>query len=147
MHKDIIVYGVLALLLVWILIERKLIMTTRYTVAVSKLPKGLDNTSFVVLADLHNNTFGKKNKRLIKRIDALEPDFIVAAGDIINKKNSCYPGPAFTLLEQLAKRYKVYYAYGNHEQKLERLKQIPFEKRTQEEEALYSTWAEYKKKA
>jgi predicted MPP superfamily phosphohydrolase len=119
-------------------------MTTKHTVVASKLPASLSNTSFVVLADLHNCTFGRNNSRLFKRIDALSPDFIIAAGDIINKKNACYPSNAFSLMEQLAKKYRVFYAYGNHEQKLERLLKKSPSERSEEETTLCSTWVEFK---
>jgi predicted MPP superfamily phosphohydrolase len=49
----------------------------------------------------------------------LSPEFIIVAGDMINKMESCYPSHAYTLLEALAKNYKIYYAYGNHEQKID----------------------------
>lgn len=146
MHKDVIIYGIILLLIIWTFIERKLLMTTKHTVTTSKLPAGLNNTSFVVLADLHNRTFGKNNARLMKRIDALSPDFIITAGDIINKKNICYPSTTYTLMDQLAKRYRVFYAYGNHEQKLERLVKMPPAEHTAEEAVLASTWVEYKKR-
>ncbi len=144
MPTGVIIYGMIALLILWIILEQKLLMTTRYTISSKKLPKQLNNTRFVVLADLHNRTFGKKNRRLVRRIHVLAPKFILAAGDIITKKSVCYPGNAYYLMEQLAGSYKIYYAYGNHEQKLERIGKVPVSKRSEEQKKLYSTWIEYK---
>ena len=144
MHKDIILYGVILLFILWIFIEQKLLMTTRQVIVSERLPGSLNHTSFVVLADLHNRTFGTNNTRLIKRIDALAPDFILAAGDIINKKNACYPGGAFELLDQLSDRYKIFFAYGNHEQRMEQIGKKLSSDRTSEENALYTTWIEFK---
>lgn len=144
MPTGVVVYGIIALLILWIVLEQKLFLTTRYTISSKKLPAQLNNTRFIVLADLHNRTFGKKNNRLVRRIDALSPEFILAAGDIITKKSACYPGNAYHLMQELAGRYRIFYAYGNHEQKLEYIGKKPLSERTEEEKNLYSTWVEYK---
>jgi predicted MPP superfamily phosphohydrolase len=152
MQNDIIVAGIILFVVLWAFIEQKLLVTTRYTICSSRLPKQLDQTNFVVLADLHNHTFGKKNIRLIKQIDKLSPEFILVAGDMINKKASCYPSHAYTLLEQLAKSYPIYYAYGNHEQRMERYPEMASDHKLSAAlnannlNHLYSTWVEYKKR-
>lgn len=135
---------ILLLFIIWALIERKLLSTTKTVIRSTKLPKKLEDTGFVVLADLHDCTFGKKNLRLMKQIELLKPDFIVLAGDIINKKKPCYPSNAYLLIEALAKKYKVYYAYGNHEQRLEWYGTKA--KLTTEEKELYSAWVEFKRR-
>jgi predicted MPP superfamily phosphohydrolase len=146
MQKDTILYGIIVLIILWALIEQKLLLTTKHTVISAKLPGSLDNASFVLLADLHNRTFGKNNQHLIKRIKQLEPDFIIVAGDMVNKKDHSYPSNAFVLLEQLAKSYKIYYAYGNHEQKLERIGKDTSLEWTKEEKEFNSTWVEFRKR-
>lgn len=144
MQKEIIIYGIIALLILWIYIEQRLLMTTMYRVNSEKLLSALSPMGFVVLADLHNRTFGIDNRRLIKRIDSLNPDFIIVAGDIINKRVASYPGNAYTLLEQLSKRYKIFYAYGNHEQRMELIGKTSQSERTKEENAYYHSWVEFK---
>lgn len=128
-------------LMLWSAIEQKLLTVTSYIVDSVRLDKIFDGTSFVVLADLHNMSFGKDNKKLAERIDKLSPDFILVAGDLIDKKAKAYPGNAYKLLEQLAAKYKIYYAYGNHEQKLELYKsgEWPLQKKQ-----LYASWLEFK---
>ncbi len=144
MQIDTILFGIILLIVLWSLIEQKLLLTTKYIVSSTKLPGAFNNTSFVLLADLHNRTFGKNNERLIKRIQAMEPDFIIVAGDMVNKKEICYPSNAFSLIEQLAKSYKLYYAYGNHEQRLERIGNDASGEWTKEDKEYYSTWVEFK---
>ncbi len=146
MQKDMILYGIIILIILWAMIEQKLLLTTKHTIRSSKLPEPFDEMSFVLLADLHNRTFGKNNRRLINRITSLNPSFIILAGDMVNKKDSCYPSNAYTLLEQLAKRYKLYYAYGNHEQKLERIGTDSTVSWTKEEKDYYTTWVEFKRR-
>lgn len=146
MRGYLIVLGIILFFILWAKIERKLLVLTSYRVVAKKLPKQFSGTSFVVLADLHNNNFGGMNKRLIKKIHKLSPDFILAAGDIINKKEPAYPSNGFYLLEQLAKDFTIYYAYGNHEQKLERLPNLYADSEDKSWESLYSTWIEYKER-
>lgn len=111
--------GLILLITIWALIEQNLLMTTKYLITSQKLPREFADTSFIVLSDLHNHSFGTNNRRLIKKIKALSPDFIIVAGDMINKMEKCTPSNAFVLLEKLAKEYQIYYAYGNHEQYIE----------------------------
>lgn len=146
MQKDTILYGIILIIIIWVIIEQKLLMITKHTISSNKLPKQIGEIGFVLLADLHNRTFGKNNNRLIRKIDELSPDFIIIAGDMINKKEICYPGSTFQLIEQLAKKYKIYYAYGNHEHRLERIGRETSSEWTPEDKKHYSTWVEFKNK-
>lgn len=141
MQTSQIVLGVIVLLIIWAFIEQKQLVTTKYNVETNRLPKAFHNTKFVVLADLHNYYFGKKNIRLFQRIERLAPEFIIVAGDMINKRSTCYPSHAFDILEQLSKKYKIYYAYGNHEQRIER---SIAEHKGQELDEVCSSWLEFK---
>lgn len=142
MPSGFIIIGIILLFIIWALIEQKQLVITKYTVTSAKLPKEFDGTSFVVLADLHNYVFGENNERLARRIEELSPEFIVIAGDMINKMDSCYPSHAFSLIEKLAKSYKIYYAYGNHEQRFDK---FIAENKDQTMDQVSSTWVEYKK--
>lgn len=141
MEANQIIVGLIILILIWTLIEQKLLLTNRFVIKCPGLPKEWNGTNIVVLADLHNCSFGKNNERLVNKIDALAPDFILVAGDMINKKETSYPSNSFFLLESLAKKYKVYYSYGNHEQKLKDYEKM----KGQKEEELYSSWTDYKR--
>ncbi|MDF2943713.1 MAG: hypothetical protein K0S01_2571 [Herbinix sp.] len=146
MQNYIIAVGILMLLILWGYIEQKQLFITRYPIVSKKLPKQWNNTNFVVLADLHNRTFGKNNERLIKKIIKLSPEFIIVAGDMVNKKEPSFPSHAYTLLEVLAKQFKIYYAYGNHEQRIELYKDNNPINNTAYSKEVYSTWVEYKKR-
>lgn len=122
-------------------IEQKFLVTTKYNITSSKLGKEFDGLKLVVLSDLHNHSFGRQNDRLVKRIGELSPDIIIISGDMITKHKPCIPGNAYNLLENLVKKYPVYYAYGNHEQRFQGLKaENPLDEADQ---MLYSTWIEY----
>jgi predicted MPP superfamily phosphohydrolase len=131
----------LIILIIWSAIEQEFLVVTNYTVSSARLQKDMDGTGFVVLADLHNMNFGRNNRRLAARIDKLSPEFILVAGDLIDKNSTCYPGNAYKLLEYLAGKYKIYYAYGNHEQKLELYASDEW---PEQKKKLYASWIEFK---
>lgn len=68
----------------------------------------------VQLSDLHSSSYGRKNKKLLSRIEELAPDIIICTGDMVNSttKDIDY---AAELAEELAKIAPTYYIYGNRE--------------------------------
>lgn len=72
----------------------------------------------VMISDLHNVVFGEKNGQLLEKIRELGPDFLVIAGDLVLGK----PGASFKEPEEFLKRAleiaPVFYAPGNHEQRM-----------------------------
>ena len=72
----------------------------------------------VLLADLHNKSFGEGNERLLAAIDKAAPDGILVAGDMLTAMRGADYSQALSLMEQLSARYRVYYGMGNHEYRL-----------------------------
>ena len=87
----------------------------RYHLSSSKIKK---EHHYVVLSDLHNKSYGEKNKKLLGAIDKLAPEGILIAGDILTSKPGNSYEAAINLLKELAKKYPVYYGMGNHETRL-----------------------------
>lgn len=93
-----------------------------YNINSEKIELETSNTSkekssslkFVVIGDLHDNTFGDNDDKLVQTIKSQNPDFIIADGDILNddSKNSDI---AMNFIKRLVKIAPVYYALGNHE--------------------------------
>lgn len=73
---------------------------------------------FVVLSDLHNKSYGEKNKKLLESIDKLAPEAILIAGDMLTSKPGKSYDVALNLLKKLAKKYPIHYGMGNHETRL-----------------------------
>lgn len=73
------------------------------------------NVRIVMISDLHNAQFGDHNKDLIKKIDLLNPDMIISAGDMIVGKPGKTIDIAADLLNNLGQKYPVYIGKGNHE--------------------------------
>lgn len=91
-------------------------VTVEYEIESPKITK---EYTFVLLADLHNKSFGEQNEKLIAKIEELAPDGILVAGDMLTayeKKEKYYV--AMDLMRRLGERYPVYYGMGNHEQRI-----------------------------
>ncbi len=85
-----------------------------------------------VLSDLHGRSFGRENRRLVRRIQSLEPDCVLMVGDIMTAKDFLHDIPssvdeACRLIGTLSKQYPVYFALGNHESRVKWLQEdFPF---------------------
>lgn len=72
--------------------------------------------TFVLLADLHNKSFGKRNEELLRKIEELAPDAVLVAGDMLTAHEAKRKHQvAIDLMGQLAAKYPIYYGMGNHE--------------------------------
>jgi len=91
---------------------------THFNVHSKDIPITFQGVSFVVLSDLHNNSFGKDNATLLNEINNANPEFIVVAGDMIVGQEFNNYSVVLSLLSKLAARYPIYYGYGNHEQRV-----------------------------
>lgn len=90
-------------------------VTAIYEIRADKITKPC---RLVLLADLHNKSFGKGNERLLAAIDEVSPDGILVAGDMLTAVKGADFSHALSLMEKLAARYRVYYGMGNHESSL-----------------------------
>lgn len=81
-----------------------------YTLTTNKLTNGF---TIVHLSDLHSTSYGKDQKRLIKKINKVKPDLIVYTGDIVD--DLVDEEAAYVLMKELATKYPSYYVDGNHE--------------------------------
>lgn len=72
----------------------------------------------ILLADLHNKSYGIKNEKLLSTIDAAAPDLILSAGDLVTSVPDEPMEVAEAFVENLAARYPIYYGNGNHEYRI-----------------------------
>lgn len=89
--------------------------TVHYRLSSEKISKPV---KFVLLSDLHDKKYGKNNEQLLHAIDDEKPDAILIAGDMLTASLQRMDATAEKLCESLAKRYPVYYSFGNHEAKM-----------------------------
>lgn len=112
----LIVFGILCALCIIVLIaDVNRFVVKEYTITTDKIAQ---DCTFVVLADLHNKSYGRENAKLAEKIEELHPDGILIAGDMITAEPDSDGAAAVTLLKRLSGKFPVYYANGNHEYKL-----------------------------
>ena len=94
--------------------ECRTLTVTHYRIASPKVGSAFEGFRMAVLADLHENTFGERNSKLVEAIGREKPDIIVATGDMLNSTND--DGAVFLQLAQdLKGEFPIYYIDGNHE--------------------------------
>lgn len=110
---------------VWIFIwgSNNWIQTTEYTVSSEELPAAFDGKKIMQVSDLHNATFGDRQKPLIEKVQKEQPDVIFITGDLIDS-NRYDLEPALTLVDALVEIADVYFVTGNHEISINRLDEI-----------------------
>ena len=109
--------------------------TVTYRIRSKKLNGTGEGIRLVFLSDLHNQSYGRGNERLLKKIREADPALILIGGDMLVGKRESSFRVALELVSGLAGQYPVYYANGNHEQ---RMKENP--------EHYQASYAEYKEK-
>lgn len=106
----------LVLIVLWVMLyDTHRFVTVNYKI---NTPKVTSDFRIVLLADLHNKQYGKGNILLAREILKQKPDMICVAGDLLTAKPKKKFTPAIDLLKQLSETCPVYYANGNHEQRL-----------------------------
>lgn len=114
-----IIIGILAAAVLFVFAEmyRELhtFRVTRYRVA---SPKLTGEKTWVFLSDLHNQVYGENNCKLIDAVKNEFPDLILIGGDMLVGKNGHSYEPALACVKELVKIAPVYYANGNHEERM-----------------------------
>ena len=117
-----ILLGIICIFIIYIAIEiyweTHSFVITRYDVKTKKLPKDMVQKKIVFLSDFHNQDYGEHAQKLVDAIRREEPDLILIGGDmVVGKKDiPCTNGLEF--VRQLPDIAPVYYANGNHEQRM-----------------------------
>lgn len=93
----------------------KKFVTAKYQIESEKI-----HTPFtvVMVSDLHNVVFGEKNQRLLEQIRRIKPDLLAVAGDLVLGKPGASLREPEEFLREGLKIAPVFYAPGNHEQRM-----------------------------
>ena len=121
-HLLVILIIVLILMILENIRELRNFTTTFYQIRSPKLKNLIEKNRVLFLSDLHNHSYGKDNERLLLKIKELCPQMILIGGDMLVRKDGNSYGGTLKFLSELPKICPVYYANGNHEQ---RLKEFP----------------------
>ncbi len=89
---------------------------TKYTLSSPKLQESL---RVLLLADLHNSDYKDNHAKMLEDINALKPDCIVLAGDMIVSHSDQQKENKRTaeFIEKMSELAPVYYGVGNHEKR------------------------------
>lgn len=99
------------------LINRFNVNTVEIDIPIENLPAAFDDYRIVQISDLHVGTYGNDTvfiDRLVKHINALNPDIILFTGDIVNQKSSELT-PFVASLSNLSAPDGVMSILGNHD--------------------------------
>jgi uncharacterized protein len=118
LNSTLVTIIIILLFIIYLLFEDKNLEVTYYSIHSDKIPKAFRGTKVVVLADLHNNVFGRNNKKLMDEIHIINPHYILVAGDMVVSREPEKLSIPLHLLSELARDYPIYYGLGNHEQRM-----------------------------
>ena len=108
----LIIIAILVLVcLISIWISYNWLTVSDFTVTSSKISEAF---RMVLVSDLHDHQFGRKNEKLAEKIQEQSPDLIIIDGDMING-DSENADTAVEVVRALKEIAPVYYSYGNHE--------------------------------
>lgn len=112
----IVLVGIVLLLCIveWIR-EIKTFQIKHYDIVSDKLTGIEKEQKILFLTDLHNNSYGKNNVKLLERIRKESPDYIFVGGDMLVGKKGVSTNIAEDFVRQLTELCPVYYGNGNHE--------------------------------
>jgi predicted MPP superfamily phosphohydrolase len=98
-------------------LENAMLRTSEYAVASPKIPAPFDGFRIAQLSDLHGNPSKKCVQKFLQGIHEFSPDAIVITGDCADEWIRDFRS-LFRLAGILCKECPVYFAYGNHEQRM-----------------------------
>ena len=115
---NVVVVSFTILMSVYGIVNAQNLQVTTYDVTVDKQSKQ-DELNVVLIADLHlGYSVGvTQMERMVNKINELEPDVVVVAGDIFDNEFSAIANPVRVaeILRGIESKYGVYAVYGNHD--------------------------------
>ena len=114
----LIFLGVLVLLVIYFIVENNILTVREFEVVSNRIPESFSEYKIAQVSDLHNKEFGKNNKRLLKRLEELEPDMILITGDIADSIKTDLEA-ALDFCKGAVLIAPTYYVNGNHESAIE----------------------------
>lgn len=103
--------------LLYMLWENTRFVVTEYVYKNPGMPEGMDGLRLLQISDLHNQSFGKGNRRLLAAIRRAGADAIMVTGDLIDSTFT-HTERALAFAQELVTIAPVYYCTGNHEHRL-----------------------------
>lgn len=100
--------------LVFFLWQNNHIVVSDHIYKSTRIPEEFDGFKILHISDLHNKSFGRDQKYLLKKIEEAEADIILITGDLIDRRRFDLK-PALEFIEGAKRLAPIYYVPGNHE--------------------------------
>lgn len=113
----IIFFSLLIVCFFCIIFSTHYLLVRKYEYKSEKVTDEFDGVKILHISDLHSKRFGEGNKKLISKIQKINPDYIFMTGDIIDKREVDVE-KFVEELKPIFNNYTVYYSIGNHEKAL-----------------------------
>ena len=101
----------------WLWWGNRTVGTQTISLSLPGLPRPFRGLTIAQISDLHNAQFGRENRRLLRLLEATEPDLIALTGDLIDARRP-RPDIALAFARQVTSLAPTYYVPGNHEARL-----------------------------
>lgn len=110
----LILFG--GLLFLYCHIESRWIKTKKINLVSNDIPKSFIGKKIVFITDIHHGPFFsiERVKKLVERINKLNPDIIIMGGDYVHRDPK-YIEPLFNELRNLKSNNGIYAVLGNHD--------------------------------
>ena len=113
----VIIAVLLAAIAAWVIWANKALEVTEYSVHSEKIPAAFDGFRIAQISDLHNDSFGENNCKLLDSLRGTGPDIIVITGDLVDSRRTDFD-IGLDFVRRALEIAPVYYVPGNHEARL-----------------------------
>lgn len=103
--------------IVYMIWENTRFVVTNYNYTNPRIPEEMDGLRILQISDLHNQSYGKGNRKLLTAIKNAHADVIVITGDLVDSTFT-NPEKALAFASELVAIAPVYYCTGNHEHRM-----------------------------
>lgn len=100
--------------------ENRIFKVKKYKLPALDSKQTEQGRKILFLSDLHNHIYGNDNDILFDAVQKENPDLILIGGDMLIGKHSVELDAASRFCKKLPEIAPVYYALGNHEQRMKR---------------------------
>ena len=108
----ITILSVILIIVIYNVFDNNRIKVVEQEVKVVDLPEEFEGFKILQIADLHGKTFGKNQKRLLKKMNAIDYDMIAICGDMMDKHTEDTK-PFFDILNGLDNKENIFYVKGD----------------------------------
>ena len=112
--KFVIILLLILLITVFLIFQNNNLVISEYDYENNNIPSSFNGFKVVHISDLHNKLFGKDQRRILKKVENIDPDIIVITGDLIDRKKYNLD-KAMKFINGAIKIAPIYYVSGNHE--------------------------------